>query len=238
MGDGKYCHFGLVVGLQYELKGRRDLTDEIHVNVNVDGLPLTKSTKHQFWPILCHVKNYKCNPFPIGVFYGTSKNISANTFLEHFVSEMIEVLINGVLIDGRIIQAKLAGLICDAPAKAYVFGVKGHNAYYGCTKCTTEGTYQNGRVCYPELDAALMTDEGFRNQLHEDHHINETILKDLPIDLVKIVPEEYMHLVLLGVVHKLLVLWFKGDKAYRLGSSVRDQISVECLKVEPHIREG
>lgn len=40
--------------------------------------------------------------------------------------------------------------------------------------------------------------------------ITDTLLKERPIGIVKQVPLDYMPLVCLGLVHKLLMFWFKG----------------------------
>ncbi|CAN7949918.1 unnamed protein product, partial [Ixodes hexagonus] len=236
MGAGKYCHFGLEAGLQDTLKHARDIPDIITINVNIDGLPLTKSTRDQFWPILCQVKNCgKCDVFPIGVYYGKSKAVCSEAFLRPAVLDINQVLSEGVVLRGKHVRVELAGLVCDAPAKSYVLGIKGHNGYFSCTKCETEGEFINGRMCFPQLDAKLRTDQSFRDCAQEEHHVKGTELKKLSIDLVMQVPLDFMHLVCLGVVHKLLRLWLKGSNRYRLGTAVRDAISLANLEIQRHI---
>ncbi|KAL1477861.1 hypothetical protein MTO96_035414 [Rhipicephalus appendiculatus] len=46
-----------------------------------------------------------------------------------------------------------------------------------------------------------------------------------------------MHLVCLGVVHKLIVLWFRGPKEIKLGSKVRNELSERNLKIAKEERE-
>ncbi|KAL3226085.1 hypothetical protein MRX96_004527 [Rhipicephalus microplus] len=60
-----------------------------------------------------------------------------------------------------------------------------------------------------------------RPKAQQRHHTGHSILEELPIDIVKDVPLDYMHLVCLGLVHKLLVLWFRGPKEIKFGSKVR-----------------
>lgn len=55
------------------------------------------------------------------------------------------------------------------------------------------------------------------------------------MDMVKDVPLDYMHLVCLGVVHKLLVLWFRGPKEIRLGNKVRNELSERNLKIAKYV---
>ncbi|CAN8028629.1 unnamed protein product [Ixodes persulcatus] len=230
MCTGKYCHFGFMEGLRLSLKNVSRIPDTLEFIVNVDGLPLTKSTTDQFWPILCCVRNCgKLDPFPVGVFYGQCKALDANIFLEPFVAELKEALEQGVLIEGKVVNVELSAIVCDAPAKSYILSIKGHTGYFSCTKCTVKGTYSNGRMSFPELEAPLRTDKDFRCSLQEGHHTGETILKELPIDLVKQVPLDYMHLVCLGVVKK--ILWFRGSKTYRLGNAVRDEMSRKCVEL-------
>ncbi|CAN8016666.1 unnamed protein product, partial [Ixodes persulcatus] len=111
----------------------------------------------------------------------------------------------------------------------------GHNGYFGCTKCTTEGDYVKIRMCLPQLDAEARTDQSFRSSSQEEHQIRRKVLKDLPIDLVKKIPLDYMHLVCLGVVRKLILLWCRGDNRYRLGSHSQQEPSLRHVELKPSI---
>jgi hypothetical protein len=76
MPPGHYFHFGLTKFLfewLYSLPPHR-IPLYIELSGNVDGIPLYKSSRSQFWSILGllqHVAGAK--PFVIGVFEGTSK---------------------------------------------------------------------------------------------------------------------------------------------------------------------
>lgn len=146
--------------------------------------------------------------------YGQSKPPDVNDFLHDFVQELSELL-QGLSINGTKIAPRVGAFICDAPAKSFILCIKSHNGYYSCTKCTVRGTYINNRVCFPDLTASLRTDVDFQSVPQEEHHLDTgpSILLELPVDIVKQVPLEYMHLVCLGVVHKLLVMWFRGPQA-------------------------
>ncbi|EEC16920.1 hypothetical protein IscW_ISCW024764, partial [Ixodes scapularis] len=90
-------------------------------NVNIDGLPITTSTSDQFWPVLCQVMNCgESEPCSIEVYYGKTKARYANTFLEPTVSDMNTVLNEGISVEGYRVSIKLAAIVCDAPAEAYV----------------------------------------------------------------------------------------------------------------------
>ncbi|XP_072141646.1 uncharacterized protein [Dermacentor andersoni] len=226
MDSGQYCHFGLCEGLHSALTHVVHVPDPIVIHVNVDGLPLTKSTRGQFWPILCRVSNCKpSEPFPVGVFFGECKPSQANVYLQPFVRDLKSVLQEGLTLGSKNFAVQVGALICDAPAKSYVLGIKGHNGYFSCSKCVTEGDFEQGRMCFPEVDAPLRTNNSFRTAEQEEHHTMKTILLELPIDIIKHVPLDYMHLICLGVVRKLLLLWIKGEKKYRIGKDSRDAVS-------------
>lgn len=80
-----------------------------------------------------------------------------------------------------------------------MLGVKGHNAYFACTKCVTEGDFINN-------SCSLRTNSVFRNGQYDDYSLTE-----LYINIVDQVPLDYMHLVCLGVMKRLLVFWLKGN---------------------------
>lgn len=48
---------------------------EVKININIDGLPLSKSLGSQFWPILASIEiiDLYTEPFAVGVFHGMSK---------------------------------------------------------------------------------------------------------------------------------------------------------------------
>ena len=79
IAGGRYFHFGLETGILNYLVAlpSSSLPSKVHVIINVDGIPLTRSSRSNFWPISGLVTG-SVNPFPIGVFHGPSKPDSAN----------------------------------------------------------------------------------------------------------------------------------------------------------------
>lgn len=215
---GSYYHFGILEGVLHTLTTNSvTVIDQniLKLDINVDGLPLAKSSGSQFWPVLGSILEHK--PFVIGVFHGFKKPEKIADVLGRFVEEFLKIGKNGFLYKNRNIQLELGKFICDAPAKSFVLGIKGHNSYFGCTKCTTEGTFLNNRMAFPDLNATLRTDDAFRSGIYdEDYHITETPLKELPLGLVSQFPLDYMHLVCLGVMKRLILFWVKGNRAVRM----------------------
>ena len=65
-------------------------------------------------------------------------------------------------------------------------------------------------VIFPSTDSPLCTDELFSQLAHEHHRTGRSPLLDTPVNLVSQFPLDYMHLICLGVTHRLIMLWKKG----------------------------
>lgn len=213
ISDGQYAHFGITAGILKSIKCyyRQPYPNFVKLNFNIDGLPLSKSSGSQFWPILAAVVDeFYTEPFAIGIYHGMKKPEDVNLFLRLFVNDLKEVLNSGVSVDGCTIKVKINAFICDAPVKAFITGVKNHNGYFGCSKCITEGDFINNRITFPDLQSPLRTDETFKNRLQEEHHKLTSVLKTLNFGMASQVPLDYMHLVCLGVVKRMLQFWVNG----------------------------
>ncbi|XP_029176975.1 uncharacterized protein LOC114945068 [Nylanderia fulva] len=124
---------------------------------------------------------------------------------------------DGIYFNGRNVQCRIEALVCDTPAKAFVLCVKGHAGYSSCTKCTTEGDYIKGRLCFPETNAPLRSDSDFIQKIDDSYHkpnITCSLLEVPHFKPVTNVPLDYMHLVCLGIMRKLMYLWLHGELHY------------------------
>ncbi|XP_011858295.1 PREDICTED: uncharacterized protein LOC105555865 [Vollenhovia emeryi] len=228
---GTYCHFGILHSVLKIITSVKDSIDCVKIFVNVDGLPLTKSSQQQFWPILGSIFPYE-NVFIIGIYHGNEKPENANDFLKDFVNEAKELCEKGINIDNRNIPCRIEALICDTPAKAFVLCVKGHSGYSSCTKYTTEGEYIDRRMCFPQIDAPRRSDDDFIQKIDDTYHKPNTTCSLLNIPYFKPVtnvPLDYMHLVCLGIMRKLLNLWLHGDLHFRLQYKAVDEISTRLV---------
>jgi hypothetical protein len=107
----------------------------ISLKIGIDGLPISKSSNLQFWPILGKVdQSLTNNVFVISLFYGASKPQCLESFLQPFVEEMEDLESNGILFNGIIYTIRISRIIADAPARSFIKGVKSHNAYFGCER--------------------------------------------------------------------------------------------------------
>lgn len=225
---GKYFHYGLRNALIDILKivNINTISKNIEININIDGLPLTKSSKSQFYPILGEVYPRIFKPFVIGVYHGYSKPVDPNVFLNDFIEEYI--LLNEKEFEFNEIQFTVAirCVICDSPARSFVKCIKAFNGYFGCSKCMQEGDYSNHRMLFLETNVKLRTDKNFLYQENEEHHIEKSIFERANLGMVSQFSLDYMHLVCLGVVKKMLQMFVHGKmKAIKFNSTVIQEIS-------------
>lgn len=107
---GNYVHFGLEKGILAILKSTEDLhhTTLVEVFISVDGIPVSDSSKSEFWPILCSIENVKNNkPFCVGIYHGSTKPANHNDFLEQFVTDAKDLSVRGIYLEIKPINSKL-----------------------------------------------------------------------------------------------------------------------------------
>lgn len=202
--DGDFVYFGLTE----EIIKYPDIKEFV-LQINVDGLPLFHSSRLQLWPILGNFVGVTKEPFVIGIFCGDKKPSDPNVFLNDFVEDFKRTCVE---LTKSNIKLYIRSFICDAPARAYIKGIKGHTGYYGCDKCEVEGSTVQNRVVFLETDCRKRTDESFRSRRNEDHHrLTELKLEEIPgLDMIENFPVDYMHLVCIGVTKKFLTFLVKG----------------------------
>ncbi|KAJ8685366.1 hypothetical protein QAD02_021159 [Eretmocerus hayati] len=219
IGGGEYCHIGVEECFNEIIRRRiatGDMSTRIRLILSTDGAPLGSSSGKTLWPILASCSLSE-NVYIIGVFLGSSKPHDANEFFGPTVEDLQNVINDGFEHDGRQYSVELYALICDAPGKAYVLGLKSHSGFYSCPKCEVRGTYYTS-VCLPKRIGRLRTDVKFREGHYyenpggdlscEAHQLRDSILTRIngfgPVTNVVIEP---MHQLYLGPTRKLLLIW-------------------------------
>lgn len=205
---GKYYHFGIEKNLKTQTFNTN--TSIIQLAIGIDGLPLSKSSKSQFWPILGSCLPIRDNGvFMIGLYWGDDKPSDCNLFLKPFVEEVKILHSKGFQLHGKSFTVQVSFFACDAVAKSYILKTKGHGAYSSCSKCTVSGKYECGRVTFPIKIGPLRNHDDFVNKVDTCyHHTDETsIIIEIPqLNVVQAFPLDYLHLICIGVVKKLLML--------------------------------
>lgn len=151
LAGGKYHHFGLEIGLRRTLQDCEHMPSELRLTFNIDGLPLTKSSKGQFWTILGRINLLDKPPFVVGCFYCDSKPKDANEFLRRFVNELKLLMTSGIVFGTLEIPVALHALICDAPAKAFALSIAAaRNVWFRVNtakaECASQISLQKGEL--------------------------------------------------------------------------------------------
>ena len=235
---GEYCHLGLAKGLQQLLtNGPFPQGRCLELQFNVDGMPLFRSSNACLWPILCKLKypNYQ-EPFVVGIYHGNEKLGDASEFLAEFVAELSALVKDGVNVADTLHTVKIHSFVCDAPARAFMKGIKFHSGYAACEKCIEYGEY-HGKVIHPGTNAPLRTDVAFNEMTDKEHHSGPCPLKQLSVGCVSQFGLDYMHMVCLGVVRRLLLYWKgpTGPLSVRIGSRAVNELSHKLVSLCPHI---
>ncbi len=223
---------------RYPYDYARDII-EIEISLNVDGLPLFKSTGKCFWPVLCTVHLKPASTFPLAIALTEAKPKSLD-FIKVISDELSMILMNGFSWGETTVNVRLKCITCDAPAKAMLKCIKQFSGYYGCDKCTQKGNWK-GRMTYQQVhDRILRDDVSFREQHQPEHHHENTVspFSNLQIDMVKSFPADYMHQCCLGVMRKLLLLWSRGKSGHRLSPAQLREVNQRLRNLRcdiPHV---
>ena len=148
---------------------------------------------------------------------GKGKPTDLNAYLRDFCNEADILKQSGIEYGGVSYSVFVWLFICDAPARAFLKCIKGHQGYNACERCVVVGEYQ-GRVVFHDVDADIRTDGAFSALDYEEHQNNRSILIDYGYPCVTGFVLDYMHLVLLGVVKRCLKFLISGPLQYRLSS--------------------
>ena len=245
VSGGEYFHFGISECLSRLLSRLSDcvfqgLDEVLEIVINMDGLPCFKSVSSQVWPILgaLRVNGRLSTPFTIGLFYGRDKDKVVDEVLCDFVSDYNECSTTGFWCRNRQFKVQVYAVVCDAPARSFVKNVQGHSAKAGCERCMQVGKKKKYTgVYYAKDKGTSRTDDLVAAAAYKRHSKGRSPLSYTNIKLVSQVVLDYMHLVLLGVMRRLLNLWLEstkereGSTRYRVSGATADAISSVLLSL-------
>ena len=217
----------------------------LKLSFNFDGLPTSRSTSQEVWPILMSTDLCPELVHVIGVYYGQQKP-SIQVLLHDLVCELDHLLRNGFKFDDHKTvhhrKIVLDFVVCDLPALALVKCIKGSTGYASCPKCTVWGEYNNRRMTFipavhnfhvaqrrtltedesfthtdPSEPVKFRTHQSFVAQEDKEHHKEITPFLHLEghIDLIESFTIDGMHTIYLGVVRRFL---------YFLQNSKKDEL--------------
>ena len=236
MPPGEYYHVGLKKQLQNLLDKdcNGEVSNKLLLDIHTDGGRLSK--KNCFWAIMVRIFNMnKQNVAVVGIYKGKSKPKSSIRFFRSFVREALLLKTEGFYYKEQRIEVRYRCFIADAPARAFGLNHASHSSETPCSKCKIVGEYKKfknknkvtGHMVLLGTDHEPRTAEDYCSRLDTKHHMDEpSPLLPLFDSLVCQTPFEYMHLVLLGVLMKLLFVWIQGkyNKLARLNRISKETV--------------
>lgn len=240
ISPGYYTH----LGIRNQLRNVDYLLleyNEIIIDINIDGIPLFKSSRIQLWPILIKIINIKSiSVLPVGIYIGKKKPDDISEYMSDFVLETKDIIDNGIRIDHKILQLKIRAIVCDSPAKAFLCGIFGHTSSHGCTKCVQVAKKIDKVLSYSEKSAILITDDNFKKRIYTNHHKKEfhsrlTPLETIEVKMISQVALDSMHFVDLGVVRKMLLRILHNKLNLKCTKQNIDNISVHLESLHRYI---
>ena len=130
----------------------------------------------------------------------------------------MEKLLNETLVvSGSSYELSIYTLICDAPARALLKEIVQHTGYYACERCTMKRTSIKGLIVYDRIEeSTLRSNDTFmsmgyagKDEIGKSHQLAPSPIRSFNADMINGFNLDYMHMVYLGVVRRMLYC-FKG----------------------------
>ena len=133
-------------------------------------------------------------------------------YLYDFVQEGDELAVDGIFYQDRLYNLTIKCFLCDTPARYFLKCIINHTGYSSRKRCFIHGTYEGKIVFNEEIQYDLRQDAAFRFTSYVDHQRGQLspLANIAEINLISIFVLDYMHLVCLGVVLRILNYLKKG----------------------------
>uniref|UniRef100_A0A1Y1KH95 Transposase domain-containing protein n=1 Tax=Photinus pyralis TaxID=7054 RepID=A0A1Y1KH95_PHOPY len=236
--NGELLYIGILRNISKLLEScKYKQFDTIRMSVNIDGIPLFRSSDVEFWPILGMCRSIiGSSPFAIAIFCGTGKPHSLKDFLEDFINEVEFLQNHGILYNKKKINFKIEYYVCDAPARSYLKMIAGHNSKEGCERCSSLATWKDHRMIYSPDIGSARTDEDFDSDPPETSHIKGiSPLHKIGTKMISQFPLDPMHLIYLGVVRRHLEFLIFGKRPYKLSANTISILENRIASIKQYI---
>ena len=129
------------------------------------------------------------------------------------IDERKEILSTKFTLNDINYKVTLKAVTCDDPARSFLKCVVGHTSYHCCERCTIKGDWTQGRITYNDNVCETKTEEAFSQLHYNDHQKKGSLLIHANVPFVTLFVLDYMHLVCLGVMKRILK-FLKMDLQY------------------------
>lgn len=227
---GYYIHIGLQNQLLKIAFKYLKTIDSFKLLINIDGLPLFRSSSDQVYPILCTVVSIpelRKKVFPIGIYYGKEKPTNLVDFLTDFIVEINSLRDNGLHFENHTTRLDGIYFVCDAPAKSFIMGTVSHTGFYSCTRCTVQGMTSDNRRIFIDFENPARTNDDFLQWKDQNFRRRYTPLINIAgLDFVHHFILDYLHLQCLGIMRSMIMnMWYQGPIPHRLSAAQVELVS-------------
>ena len=233
---GNYIYLGLKKQITNQIIYHSILDVNIPLIFNIYDLPLYKSSSTQLWPIVGLIKGY--NPFLIGINCRSIKP-KCHLFLKDFSDEVKIITSSPFVVNDKSYMVQIYAFICDAPAHSLLKGILNHTGYHSCEQCTIVGRCILNRIVFShiEVNVDLRTNIEFLVYTYADRdhngrchqHVKSIFSEINSLDFINTFTLDYMHLVCLGAIRRILYFFKGGIKENNHGKislNMLDQIQL------------
>ena len=169
----------------------------------------------------------------IGVYHGTSKPTNLCDYLHDFIGDLKTVVKDGFVFKNKVFRVNIPdAFICDATARSFLKCVKGYGGYYGCERCVQKVEHFRSRIIFPETEASLRNDKQFADNFYQNYQTGTSPFQDLGIGMVSQFVFDYMRLVCLGVVRRIINFWVPSRGAGILPMRIANWVSDDLLSLK------
>lgn len=240
LNNGHMYYYGIENNVMNKLKsGIIETKDTILLQINVDGLPLFKSSATDLYPILGMSKEFlDTSPFTIALFCGNGKPDPLEIFLRNFIEELTLLRGKKINFQGKLFSIAVHFFIADAPARSYLRQTVGHTAKLGCEKCHIEGISKDHRITFSQKDFMAFPpklDDDFTEEVLPKYIHAKSPLISANIKMVTQFPLDPMHLVFLGVVKRILLNYYFNVSSVKFSQKIQGEIEEKVLKIHHYI---
>ena len=239
-GHGEYTYLGLRKEITNQVILHSIIETTFNLSVNINGLPLFKSSSTQLWLIAVSVFEFEL--FLVGIYCGNSKP-PCDIYLREFVNDLIELQVSFIVINDVNYKVNVYSFICDASAQALLKGIVCHSGFHSCERCTIVGKSISNQIIFSVREegvVVLRTSQKFNNDEYFEKDVNgrshqhskSDLREVISVNFINMFPLDYMHLVCLGCMRRLLYFLkgtIKGTSKEKWSANMLNQISEKLV---------
>ncbi|KAJ8670452.1 hypothetical protein QAD02_001711 [Eretmocerus hayati] len=194
MGRGEFHYYGLKRALvnQMTLYHPKDIPQELELDIFVDGLTLSKSSRSELFPTLGKVVNAPVftEIFIISIYHGATKPDDAHEFMRSFTEEYLSLRDEGFVFNNQVYLVRIRAIIADTVARVFILCFPSHSSR--CGKCIQNARRVLDTCVFLDSNAPLRTLLTFRDDLPPAYQNIRSPVEYL-VDPLTQVPLDPMH---------------------------------------------